>query len=318
MEDFHQLNCRCPDCRSADIVFDTNQIHCSNSNCGATFPIVQGKPVLIRQDNEVFPPSSYLNLVFDSKPRRKSLLAKIIPTSSVNLSYLENLKIFAHALKDFNPAYILVVGGGNQKDSLDKLMSEYSNIKLIYCDIDIKATVDLFCDAHDLPFKDRVFHGIITTTVLEHVLYPERVVSEMYRVLVEGGVIFSEIPFMQQVHEGAYDFTRYTLSGHRRLFNNFTELSSGLVAGTGTALVWAIEHFALCFAWNSTSRLLVKGAVRILFSWLKYFDYLFKNNPQAVDGASCTYFLGTKKLNRKTSDKMIVEGYLGANNLKHT
>jgi hypothetical protein len=31
---------------------------------------------------------------------------------------------------------------------------------------------------------------------------------------------------MQQVHEGAYDFTRYTLSGHRRLFNGFTETSS--------------------------------------------------------------------------------------------
>ena len=210
------------------------------------------------------------------------------------------------------------MGGGNQKRDLDRLMSEYSNIKLIYSDVDVNADVDLFCDAHDLPFQDQVFHGIITTAVLEHVLYPEKVVSEMHRVLKDGGVIYSEIPFMQQVHEGAYDFTRYTLSGHRRLFNYFSEISSGLVAGPGTVLVWSIEHFALCFTGNNTSRLLTKALVRLMFSWLKYFDYLFKNNPQALDGASCTYFLGEKSPEKVVSDQMIIERYKGANNLRHT
>ncbi len=210
------------------------------------------------------------------------------------------------------------MGGGNQKRDLDRLMSEYSNIKLIYSDVDVNADVDLFCDAHDLPFQDQVFHGIITTAVLEHVLYPEKVVSEMHRVLKDGGVIYSEIPFMQQVHEGAYDFTRYTLSGHRRLFNYFSEISSGLVAGPGTVLVWSIEHFALCFTGNNTSRLLTKAMVRLVFSWLKYFDYLFKNNPQALDGASCTYFLGKKSTEKVVSDQMIIERYKGANNLRHT
>ena len=68
----------------------------------------------------------------------------------------------------------------------------------------------------------------------------------------------------------------------------------------------------------NTSKLLTKAMVRLMFSWLKYFDYLFKNNPQALDGASCTYFLGKKSPEKVVSDQMIIERYKGANNLRHT
>ena len=306
---------RCPDCHSTHLVFDVNQIECKN--CNSQFPLIRDTPILMKKDNEVFSISEYLKIAIKDKPKKKPLLAKIIPSPSVNLSYSENLKALGKALADVETAYILVVGGGQQKEGLDKILAEFQNIELIYCDIDINATIDLFCDAHELPFLDNVFHGIITTAVLEHVLYPERVVSEINRVLMNQGVIYSEIPFMQQVHEGAYDFTRYTLSGHRRLMNHFCELSSGLVSGPGTALVWSIENFALCFAWSRTSRLLLKAGVRLLFFWVKYFDYLFKNNPQALDGACCTYFMGRKEPNRKTSDKIIIEEYEGADYVRH-
>ena len=56
---------------------------------------------------------------------------------------------------------------------------------------------------------------------------PEKVVAEIYRVLKENGIVYAETPFMQQVHEGAYDFTRYTVLGHRYLFRQFHALSIG-------------------------------------------------------------------------------------------
>jgi SAM-dependent methyltransferase len=317
MNQFIETLSQCPKCQSSQLIFDDHQIICKN--CSSKFAIINNKPVFIREDNEIFSPSFYTNAVTNySSKEKKNIFSKIVPSPSIAFNHAERIQNFAQTLKKFTPAYVLVVGGGNQKRDLDRLMSEYSNIKLIYSDVDVNADVDLFCDAHDLPFQDQVFHGIITTAVLEHVLYPEKVVSEMHRVLKDGGVIYSEIPFMQQVHEGAYDFTRYTLSGHRRLFNYFSEISSGLVAGPGTVLVWSIEHFALCFAGNNTSRLLTKAMVRLVFSWLKYFDYLFKNNPQALDGASCTYFLGKKSTEKVVSDQMIIERYKGANNLRHT
>jgi ubiquinone/menaquinone biosynthesis C-methylase UbiE len=317
MNQFIETLSQYPKCQSSQLIFDDHQIICKN--CSSEFAIINNKPVFIREDNEIFSPSFYTNAVTNySSKEKKNIFSKIVPSPSIAFNHAERIQNFAQTLKKFTPAYVLVVGGGNQKRDLDRLMSEYSNIKLIYSDVDVNADVDLFCDAHDLPFQDQVFHGIITTAVLEHVLYPEKVVSEMHRVLKDGGVIYSEIPFMQQVHEGAYDFTRYTLSGHRRLFNYFSEISSGLVAGPGTVLVWSIEHFALCFTGNNTSRLLTKALVRLMFSWLKYFDYLFKNNPQALDGASCTYFLGEKSPEKVVSDQMIIERYKGANNLRHT
>ena len=62
------------------------------------------------------------------------------------------------------------------------------------------------------------------------------------------GVVYAETPFMQQVHMGPYDFTRFTHSGHRRLFRRFEEVESGAVCGPGMALAWAYQYFLLSFA----------------------------------------------------------------------
>ena len=72
--------------------------------------------------------------------------------------------------------------------------------------------------AHYLPFKDETFDGVWIQAVLEHVVSPETVVKEIFRVVKNHGLIHSEIPFMQQIHMGKNDFTRYTASGHRFLF----------------------------------------------------------------------------------------------------
>jgi len=52
---------------------------------------------------------------------------------------------------------------------------------------------------------------------LEHVRDLWQVVAEIHRVLKDDGLVYAETPFMQQVHEGPYDFTRFTESGHRYL-----------------------------------------------------------------------------------------------------
>ena len=47
---------------------------------------------------------------------------------------------------------------------------------------------------------------------------------------VSDGVVYAETPFLQAVHEGPWDFTRFTESGHRWLFRAFERLDSGVVA----------------------------------------------------------------------------------------
>lgn len=307
---------RCPDCRHPSLNLDSNVDEIVCTHCHAHFPLFRGHPVLLRHDNAVFPPGAYVGINPRVVRNSISRLARFIPSISVNLSSKRLLYTFFKSFAGQGNIYVLVVGCGTQRTWLDVSVAAFPQIHLFYCDIDTTAIVDCYCDAHELPFKNGSFDGIITTAVLEHVLYPERVADELHRVLSTEGILYSELPFMQQVHEGAYDFTRYTLSGHRRLFNRFAEIDSGLVAGPATALVWAVENFALAFFAGHSMRLVIKTMVRLGCFWIKYFDYLFANKPQAIDGASCTYFFGQKKAS-PVSDRNIIEGYIGAKHLRH-
>lgn len=183
--------------------------------------------------------------------------------------------------------------------------------------MDVHADVDFLCDAQELSLVDGSFQAVIAMAVLEHVLDPQRVLAEMRRVLVDGGGVCSTIQFIQQVHEGRHDFTHFTLSGHRRLFHEFRELRSGMVAGPGTALVWSLEHLALSLVGRGALRLPVKAAARTLFFWIKYLDHLVKDRPEAMDAAACTYFLGRVDPAGGTSDREIVNRYRGAGQIEH-
>ena len=270
---------QCPQCNnpSLQLITESQQIRCLK--CGAHYPIIHDRPVLLRQDNFVFTINDYLLAAPPST--QASGLKRFIPTPSVNLASNRVLDRLKSILTPSKTATVLVVGGGRQRSWLDQRLGTGTHLKLIYSDIDVGADVDLFCDGHDLPFVDGCVDAVITTAVLEHVLYPERVAAEIHRVLKTGGLLYSELPFMQQVHEGAYDFTRYTLSGHRRLFNGFTEIETGMVAGPATALVWAIENLALALVRRPVSRTLTKAGIRLLFAWLKWLDYLLVNRPEA-------------------------------------
>jgi SAM-dependent methyltransferase len=148
--------------------------------------------------------------------------------------------------------------------------------------------------------------------VLEHVADPYRCCEEIHRVLKAQGVVYAETPFMQQVHGGRYDFTRFTLLGHRRLFRKFEEIDSGAVSGPGTALAWAYQYFLLSFTASSTGRRAVRLFSRLTAFYLKYFDYYLINKSAALDAASGFYFIGTKS-EHVLSDKDLIKLYRGAN-----
>lgn len=303
---------RCPDCRLGAIAFQEAAGVCTR--CGSSFPLTSGVPILLRHDNSIFSINDYL-MAKHEKPAFNAW-RKFLPSPSVNLAAARVLRSLRAMLDANGQSSVLIVGGGRQRAWLDPLLRENQAHRVIYSDVDRGADVDLFCDGHDLPFVDHAFDAVITTAVLEHVLCPERVATEIARVLKPRGLLYSELPFMQQVHEGAFDFTRFTLSGHRRLFNSFSEIEVGMVAGPATALVWAIENLALAFFSRAMIRSIAKVGVRLLFGWIKYVDYYLIDRPQAMDGASCTYFLGSKG-DSKVPDLSIVNRYVGAKPLRH-
>jgi SAM-dependent methyltransferase len=306
----------CVECKSAGLIDEGMEYRCER--CESTYPKLVGIPVLIRESSSLFEKKDYLRIdgFSDLSQARKGLW--YLPTLSVNLSFVRLAKQIRDRLLLLQGARILVVGSGRQKEYILNALVKRENFDLYCIDVDIAADVDVFADAHDIPFGDGTFDAVITTAVLEHVADPNRVVDEIWRVLKLGGVVYSELPFMQQVHEGAYDFTRFTMTGHRRVFRRFTRLDSGMVAGPGTALAWSLEYFVQALIPNSLSPLrnLLKLLIRVLIFWVKYIDYILRYNEASFDAASCTYFYGEKIL-LAISDREIVSEYRGRKTFRH-
>ena len=295
---FLQSHWRCVECSSTVAPIVGNGIRCAA--CGADFTLAGGTPVLLRRDNSLFSPSSYRD---GHLPPSRSALRSLLPTPSVNLARESAFRKLRERL-DAQPAVILIVGGGRQRGEVQKALNASGRHLVMAFDVGRDSEVDAFADAHDLPLADGCVDCVITTAVLEHVAEPATAVAEIHRVLKSGGLLYSEIPFMQQVHEGAYDFTRFTLGGHRLLLTDFEEMASGAVAGPFTALVWSIEHAAASLAprWARTP---ARAAARLLFFWLKYLDYVTGDSPEALDASSCTFVLARKSGKASTAADIV-------------
>lgn len=306
----------CPHCASELILHNERTYECSNGDCNRSFPIVDGIPVLIDEDASIFSIADFLqkhdtyfsrsplSLLIDSCKRR-------LPTISKNIKGRENYRRVAEQLLAFPaPQRVLVLGGSILGEGMAPLLDQAS-VELVETDISFGPRTMLICDAHSIPFADETFDAIIVQAVLEHVVDPYRCVSEIHRVMKTGGVVYAETPFIQQVHGGRYDFTRFTHLGHRRLFNRFDEVDSGAVCGPGMALAWSYEYFLLSFATRKVTRALIRVVADFSAFWLKYLDAYLIDKPGALDAASGYYFLG-RKGGRTLSDRELLTLYRGA------
>ncbi|RJP75617.1 MAG: class I SAM-dependent methyltransferase [Desulfobacteraceae bacterium] len=61
-----------------------------------------------------------------------------------------------------------------------------------------------------MPIKTESFSCAMATEVLEHVMEPEPLLSEIYRILRPDGIFFFTVPFLWTLHEVPHDEYRYT------------------------------------------------------------------------------------------------------------
>jgi SAM-dependent methyltransferase/uncharacterized protein YbaR (Trm112 family) len=306
---------RCPRCKGPLTPPINNAVRCADGACARSYPVVAGKPVLIDEERSVFLHADYL--VRSAAPAESGALAGVkgwlrwLPSPSVNMSAMRCLARMRDMLlgRGGNPV-VLVVGGGLRGKGVSQL-ADTPALRIIDVDPAPGSAASVFCDAHDLPFADGSVDAVVVQAVLDHVADPWRCVDEIHRVLKPEGIVYSETPFMQQVHLRGYDFTRFSLVGHRRLFRRFAELESGAVAGPGTALAWAWRYFLTSFARSPRAAKVLAWIGRITGIVIEQFDYLLGQRPGALDGASCVFFLGTRSP-RAISDRDVVAGYRGA------
>jgi SAM-dependent methyltransferase len=200
---------------------------------------------------------------------------------------------------------VLVVGGGRISDG-PEILHDHPDLDVVAFDIYASPLVDFIADAHQIPFADASLDAVWIQAVLEHVLEPHVVAAEIARVLKVGGIVFADAPFLQQVHEGPYDFVRFTETGLRWLLKDFECILSGTSAGLATQWLWSLEY---ALAGLTRSRAVGRAARRAMF-WLRAFDRVI---PEAhhVDGASGFYFLG-RRVATPLTPADILEHYRGA------
>src|SRR5680860_939713 len=307
----------CPVCKQILDRVNEDQFVCRAEACRREFPLVEGRPVLINENTSVFRIDDFLEhkqTTFRHGGKLKQVITQFLPKTGVNLKARKNYKKLENILlnKGKRPK-VLIIGGGELGEGLDALIAN-KNIEFVQSDVTLEPRTELICDCHDLPFPDVFFDAVIIQAVLEHVLDPFRCVDEIYRTLKTGVIIYAETPFLQGVHMGKYDFTRFTDLGLRRLCRRFEEIDRGAMCGTGMALAGVYQAFLKSLTRRNTVRKVLAVFGRITSFWLKYFDYYSIDTPASLDAASGLFFMG-RKSNTVLSDRDLLDLYKGASSL---
>jgi SAM-dependent methyltransferase len=302
----------CPLCLSPLKIADES-IYCTNTACSHSIteiPLIQKKiPILVNFNETILDKESLLATGGESLiPRsgnKYDAIKKIFwggdgKTKRNLAQFLESVPKYAG-----KKSTVLIIGGGAVGNGAAG-MYDAKDINVLSFDIYASSNTDFIADGHSLPIADNSIDGIWIQAVLEHVMYPQRVVAEIHRVLKPGGIVYAETPFQQHVHEGPYDFTRFTESGHRLLFKEFKLLDSGFLTGIGTVLLWNVRYAA----WGLTRSKKAAIVIAMAFGWIRLFDHLVPDSFN-VDTASGVYFLGRKDPGHKFSDKDIIAHYKG-------
>ncbi|MBU0517197.1 MAG: methyltransferase domain-containing protein [Proteobacteria bacterium] len=303
---------RCPICRSRLDIHD-QELVCRNGDCRGRFPIKDGRPILINEQNSLFKIADIQQNDEPPAPPRSRLraaLGDMLPHLTNNFRSKHNYARLTGLLLERAVEPRVLVVGGRVSGAGFEVLADAPQIQLIESDASLGPRTQIIFDAHDIPLADDSVDGVVTQAMLSYVADPWRVVDEIHRVLRPGGYVYGEAGFVHRVTEGAYDFTRFTHLGLRRLFRCFDEIDSGAVLGQATVLVWSLHHFLVSFARGNRTRMILSGAGRLLFHWIKYFDHLLLDRPSAFDNALAYYFIGQKNLNSR-SDAEIIATYQG-------
>ena len=81
---------------------------------------------------------------------------------------------------------------GAQHGILEKFLPE--NISYLSLDMDENSDYDVDLNKEKMPFEDESFDVVVCLEMLEHVLYPSKVIDELKRVLKKDGIMILSMP----------------------------------------------------------------------------------------------------------------------------
>jgi SAM-dependent methyltransferase len=213
-------------------------------------------------------------------------------------------RLYQVLIELISPVYITGIASSFLRENLDKnslilnIGSGNSKISPGVINVDIFAypNVDIVCNIHDLPFEDNTVDAILNIAVLEHVANPEKVISELFRVLKPHGNIFTAFPFMQGYHASPYDFTRVTSEGIKILHGEFLLKSVEPFGGPTSGFLWVFQEWlSILLSFGSKRLHQILYILVMVFTFpLKFLDILLIRHPMAKNISSGFVYIGTK------------------------
>ncbi len=109
---------------------------------------------------------------------------------------------------------VVDVGGGREPDYYD-----YFDTRDVQSITPVDGSISGIDFERDrLPFSDASVDTVVCANVLEHIYEYRHLVSEMKRILREGGMLAGFVPFLMQYHPDPLDYFRYTSTALERIF----------------------------------------------------------------------------------------------------
>jgi SAM-dependent methyltransferase len=179
---------RCPASHEALLVKDELLI---GQESGFSYPIIHGCPIFL-------PAEARQGLII-----KEDHISNILP-EEVTRRMIETAGLVLN----------LSAGGTSIKPG-NSIEVEYS----------IFHNTDVVADAHNLPFRDSVFSGIVCMNAFEHYRQPHVVANELHRVLKPNGWILIHTAFIQPIHEAPYHFFNCTKYGLAEWFQDFQDVA---------------------------------------------------------------------------------------------
>jgi SAM-dependent methyltransferase len=172
-----------------------------------------------------------------------------------------------------------------------------AGVKVITIDIQPGPGVDIVADAQDLAqIPSECADCVFVVSVLQHVPAPWKVVSEAFRVLKPGGVIYVNAPVIFIYHRDPDDYYRFSVRGLEQLCSCFDKVASGSNRGPASTFCDIFIRFiSILLSFNSET--LYSAFVycgKWTFFWIKYLDILISRYRVAYLMWGAPYFLGRK------------------------
>ena len=141
-----------------------------------------------------------------------------------------------------------------------------------YTAVDIRRTplVDVIATGEQLPFPQESFDLVICTQVLEYVPEPEKMLSEIHRVLRRGGTLILSVPAAQP-RDAAEECWGFHPFGIRRLLAGFTDVQVVPEGGSIAGFFRTINACLNIFATYSPVRFLFTFTIFPFFNLVGFF-----------------------------------------------